>query len=385
MKVFHGNHAKSSSLAEFRDADVVLTSYKTLEAAYRKQTAGTKLECRICGKKFYAEKLRVHRMYFCGETSRKTEAQAKQQKKKARVNIIEHENEDVDNSEDEIDRQKKLIKGMKEGKVQAAAAKKKGGRGGKGKEQESVRAVEDEIDRQKRLIKELKEKEEVAERKNLTPKGTETKKRTPHQTASKKYLVEEEGGKEEQDEVGIGRRKVPRVRTSVLKTETLKENSDADEDDSDYDNDVVASTAKNFKPRVQKSRQAKATVGNKRRRLVESSDDSSDEDFEISNSVSGSSDDDEDDDNGGRSVVKESNNKRGQSAKVNKVSKDADEVDEELERDIARAMMKAPKAIDSPLHQIAWFRVILDEAHMIKDRSTSTAHAIFALEALYKW
>jgi len=39
----------------------------------------------------------------------------------------------------------------------------------------------------------------------------------------------------------------------------------------------------------------------------------------------------------------------------------------------------------SLLHQVSWFRVILDEAHNIKDRSCSTARAVFALTAQYKW
>ncbi len=32
-----------------------------------------------------------------------------------------------------------------------------------------------------------------------------------------------------------------------------------------------------------------------------------------------------------------------------------------------------------------WRRVILDEAHSIKDRRSSTARAVFALSSQYKW
>lgn len=35
--------------------------------------------------------------------------------------------------------------------------------------------------------------------------------------------------------------------------------------------------------------------------------------------------------------------------------------------------------------QVSWFRIILDEAHLIKDRSTSTAKAVFNLVSLNKW
>ncbi|EGD73108.1 nucleotide excision repair protein [Salpingoeca rosetta] len=39
----------------------------------------------------------------------------------------------------------------------------------------------------------------------------------------------------------------------------------------------------------------------------------------------------------------------------------------------------------STIHSIAWHRVVLDEAHFIKDRSCSTARAVFGLSAKYKW
>ncbi|WVW86615.1 hypothetical protein I302_108668 [Kwoniella bestiolae CBS 10118] len=39
----------------------------------------------------------------------------------------------------------------------------------------------------------------------------------------------------------------------------------------------------------------------------------------------------------------------------------------------------------SPMHEFEWYRVILDEAHNIKERSTNAAKAAFALHATYKW
>ncbi|KAL7424895.1 DNA repair protein rad16 [Cryptotrichosporon argae] len=39
----------------------------------------------------------------------------------------------------------------------------------------------------------------------------------------------------------------------------------------------------------------------------------------------------------------------------------------------------------SPMHEFEWFRVILDEAHNIKERSTNAAKAAFALKAKYRW
>jgi DNA repair protein RAD16 len=39
----------------------------------------------------------------------------------------------------------------------------------------------------------------------------------------------------------------------------------------------------------------------------------------------------------------------------------------------------------SALHQIQWERIVLDECHAIKDRSTNTARAVFGLQGHYKW
>ncbi|KAF8308831.1 hypothetical protein DL93DRAFT_2063577 [Clavulina sp. PMI_390] len=39
----------------------------------------------------------------------------------------------------------------------------------------------------------------------------------------------------------------------------------------------------------------------------------------------------------------------------------------------------------SPIHQIKWARIILDEAHNIKERSTNTAKGAFELKGTFKW
>ncbi|KAL3657892.1 hypothetical protein V7S43_017092 [Phytophthora oleae] len=39
----------------------------------------------------------------------------------------------------------------------------------------------------------------------------------------------------------------------------------------------------------------------------------------------------------------------------------------------------------APLHQIHWTRIVLDEAHYIKDRNCNTARGVFELKSTYKW
>ncbi|PKA46702.1 Putative SWI/SNF-related matrix-associated actin-dependent regulator of chromatin subfamily A member 3-like 2 [Apostasia shenzhenica] len=47
--------------------------------------------------------------------------------------------------------------------------------------------------------------------------------------------------------------------------------------------------------------------------------------------------------------------------------------------------MTAKPSGKSVLHSVIWERIILDEAHYIKDRRCNTARAVFALHSLYKW
>ena len=103
VQVYHGSD-RNTDVQDLLNTDVVITSYKVatrrfplpvrnalclhtayfhackvLEIEYRKATAGLKVTCNLCGKKFYPEKLRVHRKFFCGETAQRSDAQMKTQ------------------------------------------------------------------------------------------------------------------------------------------------------------------------------------------------------------------------------------------------------------------------------------------------------------------
>lgn len=71
--------------------------------------------------------------------------------------------------------------------------------------------------------------------------------------------------------------------------------------------------------------------------------------------------------------------KRGKKAVQNKID-DSDEDDD----DDTPAAPKRSKA-KSPLHQVDWTRIVLDEAHYIKDRRNNTARGVFELKSEYKW
>lgn len=58
--------------------------------------------------------------------------------------------------------------------------------------------------------------------------------------------------------------------------------------------------------------------------------------------------------------------------------------DEESDDDDVETVKKATKG-KSPLHQITWTRIVLDEAHYIKDRRCNTARGVFELKSEFKW
>lgn len=81
--LYHGsNRGDNFTQDQLERADVVLTSFSIMEVDYRRNVMAPKATCKFCGKKYQPDRLKVHLRYFCGPYAQKTEAQAKQQKKR---------------------------------------------------------------------------------------------------------------------------------------------------------------------------------------------------------------------------------------------------------------------------------------------------------------
>lgn len=83
VAVYHGGK-RTSDPGVLESADVVLTTYSTLENEYRRTMAPPKVPCSYCGKRFHADRLKLHLRFFCGPYAQKTDRQALQQRKKDR-------------------------------------------------------------------------------------------------------------------------------------------------------------------------------------------------------------------------------------------------------------------------------------------------------------
>eukprot|EP00438_Fugacium_kawagutii_P001121 Skav218112 [mRNA] locus=scaffold759:204027:222910:- [translate_table: standard] len=86
VRLFYGTE-KKDVLCDLMDDKVfirrvvVLTTYQTLEADYRRQVNLTKVKCEWCGRLFQKSKLFYHQRYFCGPEAQRTEKQMKAQRK----------------------------------------------------------------------------------------------------------------------------------------------------------------------------------------------------------------------------------------------------------------------------------------------------------------
>eukprot|EP00916_Digyalum_oweni_P018302 GHVL01030711.1.p1 GENE.GHVL01030711.1~~GHVL01030711.1.p1 ORF type:complete len:890 (-),score=192.87 GHVL01030711.1:2871-5540(-) len=80
--VYHGSNRQVLS-EEFDKYDIVLTTYPTVESDYRQIANCYKLECEYCQRSFLPEKLKVHQKYFCGPTAQRTLKQRKTTQKHA--------------------------------------------------------------------------------------------------------------------------------------------------------------------------------------------------------------------------------------------------------------------------------------------------------------
>ena len=313
-----------------------LPTTQILEIEYRKATAGTKIKCRLCGRSFYPEKLRVHRKYFCGESAQRTEAQSKTQRSKAastassstsakggkRQRVAAESDDDDEEVEDSIAKQKRSNK---------ATAKKPSTAKGKPPSKASAKknpqlSSDDELPPEKPLKK--TSAKAVSSSSTSTPMA-----KKPVRSATKRPLVQLPNDDDDDDD-----------------EEDYKpsSSSSSDSDSDDDDNDVVIAPKKAQRSSTSSKGKTpvKPTPSKPTKEPLKDADDKED-------------DDDSDDDSDFSDV----------------------------ERDIAAALKTAAKVkqVTSLLHMISWFRVVLDEAHVIKDRSTSTAKAVFNLVSMYKW
>ena len=143
VMIHHGSKRKQGDVGieELESADVVLTTYSTIESEHRRFMQPPKICCSYCSKKFLPEKLKVHLRFFCGPNAVKSEALSKQQKKRKPGNIDDEDDED--DPEDEDDEEEAAAGPSSRGKKSKFSKGKSGSKAsssskGKGKSKVSI-------------------------------------------------------------------------------------------------------------------------------------------------------------------------------------------------------------------------------------------------------
>ena len=342
VQVYHGAD-RQTSLQKLASTDVVITSYKIVESEYRKATAGTKVTCRICERRFYPDKLRVHRKYFCGAGAQRTDAQQKTQKKR----------------------------------------KRKGGAAGGGDEEDEDHEVIDLLD-----------DASASESDEDMSLGKEVEADSPRGSV---------GSKSGSSPHSIGRASPSRgpAAMSLSLSPDVSSTSTGlpslEEVLAQQQGRVAGNSAQKAgavinikgkgkdKGRLTKSDGSKVNGKGKGKRNGKGKklDEETESEFSDQDVLSDEEEEEE-------AAVTAIGMRTGKGADDKEKDTDWFEGKEDMERDIERALRASEKArgssvLMSRLHHISWFRVVLDEAHNIKDRSTSTAKSVFHLMSLYKW
>ena len=426
--VYYNDRKRKTIVDEMRAADVVLTTFPVLEAEYRKCETQSKVPCAYCRKLFLPRSLAVHNKYFCGPQAKRTLKLEKTEKTRevantkalATLNVISKDKlkETLDNLNSDRSSGEKKKSGGKSLMAIARGYMHAGGRDMSmydGAHKARAAAAEGLVLGSNEDDDEITEEELKA----IQPKITQIVNMGfgfPRNMIEK--AIVDSGG--DVDVAVNALMDSPKPKTTMKakgfkmevmddkETEVICLDCDSDEEEEDA-TEVVPTTrttrsgSKNSRPapktmpkrkaNTAAARSTKKKSAKKKKKKSSDDDDDDDSDFKLE-----SEEEDEDDDDDGTETEEE--------IKITKVTppKIKIEPQQQLEtkkrdrgndtnsdnnsllfgntddRDIKELLLQT-----SPLHQIHWQRIILDEAHKIKARTTSTAKAVYALDSDYKW
>jgi len=369
---YHGPNRQSEFPREMLTKyDIVLTTYQVIEADFRKMISPNKVKCPNCGGNFRVDKLKVHLKYFCGENAQRTEAQARQRRTTDRPagrgggnpnpNRPGGPNSGSKKKSSKVDLKSKVMKKdpMKKPDTKKAAQKKViRTKHTKGFESDSSLSVEEDYD-------------VTSPRSRRSAAVSASKKMT---ATAKKWGVNSDSDSDADD------------------SEAFSSNDDSGAESSDDDDDDEVPTTKRINARKTATK-------------APSDDDSSDDDSDADETVARAKEKqncalarvkDQKKKVMGKDIKKSfGNEKKGTSKLAKKApagkkakktplpsgfSSDDDDGSSNEDRDpmdgidMDKLMEDAMKGSrESVLHMMCWWRVVLDEAHVIKSRSSQTA------------
>lgn len=322
-----------------------------------------KVTCPNCGAKFKVDKLRIHLKYFCGEGAQRTEAQARQQRTADR-----HSNHRGGN--------RGRGKGSSKKKTLPATKTNQGKKFATPKKKNVIRL--------KSTTKydsdsELSMDDNVAEV-ITTPRGRPSRKAAVTAANKVSASIKEWSGEKTKA------KKTTYDDDSSFASQTSDGSLASDNDDSSSDSDSVLEDLTPQKkrrplPRKRKATQISSSGGEAAERAIEKQRKALAQVKTLTKTKGKGK---------GKGGAK---SKVGGKGKKKKTDSSSDESsDDEVPRDpmagidMDELMKEAMEgSCFSALHSFCWWRVVLDEAHFIKSRSSQTAAAAFSLSSIHRW
>jgi DNA repair protein RAD16 len=393
IHVYHGSQKITAE--ELMEYDVVLTTYQTLEYEYRKQANKAKVACKYCKKMFLPGKLSFHLKYMCGPNAMRTLKQSMREikdkgatekaKRTMGIESSSFEPPTISNVLREVVRESGLLsddqlEGMTQYDLMRLYGQAAKGDIPEGKEEVKTEQDDSELrdGLKKRTVAQLKE---ILSSCGISNFSASAKKEDLVQLVIQNGLGKLKPGtlkgeprsrKRADTQPSTGRRSAALKALTVLK---------ADSSDASFSEE-------------EKPRRKQAPAKRQRRKAVSSSEESSSdwESEESSSSDSSSSLTDSESSGETIDVLSGSDDSgpkrtgRGGKRQPKPVApqKPRFNGDEALE-DSDEEAIEDIDLNQSALHSVKWGRLVLDEAHRIKQRTNSTSMAAFALAANFRW
>ncbi|KAL7554732.1 hypothetical protein ACHAWF_018559 [Thalassiosira exigua] len=370
--------------------DVVLTTYQVLQSDFRKMTSPNRVECPNCGGKFKIDKLHIHLKYFCGDGAQRTEAQARQRR-----------NSDGGGGGGggmRRGRRPALPFGKKDTKKKKQAANVKEKTPSKQKKPMPAKKSQRPTKKPPAKKKKTKDADVVLTKRSATKKQP----KKPSKNSGARDDSEKGPGAETTPRAGSRRSAALRAASQISRSaaEWAPPDDDSDgggfssddesspdddsssggessSDESDVDSDSSSDDSALERAREKQRRALEMSKGGKKQQAKKkafASEKKGKKSFDKKPAAKGQK---------GKAKKKfdyEDSDDVYSSGDDDSSGEGADDID------MAGLMEEAMAgAKNSVLHSLSWWRIVLDEAHFIKTRSSQTANAAFSLIGVHRW